>query len=267
MLRDITIGQYYQTGSVIHKLDPRVKLAATILYVISLFPFSTLPVYAIATVFLVMAVCVSKVPIRHIIKGLKTVMILVVMTGIMNIFLTKGENVLVDIYGVKITQAGLERAFYMVIRLIYLIIGSSLLTYTTTPNELTDAIEKSLKPLNKIKVPVHEFSIMISLALRFIPILVEEADKIIKAQSSRGADFEEGSFFVKIKNMVSIIVPLLISAIRRADDLALAMDSRCYNGGGGRTKLHPLKYKKKDVIGYVTVIVYFALVIIVGLML
>lgn len=266
MLRDITIGQYYPTGSIIHRLDPRVKLAATILYIISLFPFDTIAVYALATVYLVSVLLMSKVPFRYIIKGLKPVVLLIILTGCMNLFFTRGENVLISYWKITITMEGLNKAVFMVLRLIYLVIGSSLMTYTTTPNELTDGIEKALRPLNKIKLPVHEFALMMSLALRFIPILVEEADKIIKAQSSRGGDFEEGRFIERAKSMVSILIPLLVSAIQRAGDLAMAMDARCYHGGAGRTKLRPLKYKKKDIIAYIIILFVFILTIVIGIL-
>lgn len=266
MLRDITIGQYYPTGSVIHRLDPRVKLAATMLYIISLFPFSSVPVYAVATVYLVSILVLSRVPASYILKGLKPIVMLIILTGVMNLFLTKGEDVLISYGSITITMEGVKKALYMVIRLIFLVIGSSLMTYTTTPNELTDGIEKALKPLNKIKVPVHEFALMMSLALRFIPILIEEADKIIKAQSSRGADFEEGKLIDRAKNMIAILIPLLVSAMQRANDLAMAMDARCYHGGAGRTKMKPLRYNRQDIIAYLIVLVYFALVITIGIL-
>ena len=266
MLRDITIGQYYPTGSVIHKLDPRVKLAATILFIISLFPFDTIAVYALATVYLVSVLVMSKVPLKYIIKGLKPVVLLIVLTGLMNLLLTQGDNVIFEYWKFTITMEGVKKAFFMVLRLIYLVIGSSLMTYTTTPNELTDGIEKALRPLNKIKVPVHEFALMMSLALRFIPILIEEVDKIIKAQSSRGGNFEEGKFIDRAKSMIAILIPLRVSAIQRAGDLAMAMDARCYHGGMGRTKLRPLRYSGHDFIAYLIVAGMFALTIAAGVL-
>lgn len=266
MLRDITIGQYYPTGSVIHKLDPRVKLVATILFIISLFPFDTIAVYALATVYLASVLVMSKVPLKYIIKGLKPVVLLIVLTGLMNLLLTQGDDVIFEYWKFTITMEGAKKAFFMVLRLIYLVIGSSLMTYTTTPNELTDGIEKALRPLNKIKVPVHEFALMMSLALRFIPILIEEADKIIKAQSSRGGNFEEGKFIDRAKSMIAILIPLLVSAIQRAGDLAMAMDARCYHGGAGRTKLRPLRYSGHDFIAYLIVVGMFALTIAAGVL-
>lgn len=266
MLRDITIGQYYPSGSVIHRLDPRVKLAATVLFLISLFPFDTIAVYALATVYLVSVIVMSGVPVKYIVKGLKPVVLLIILTGCMNLIFTKGEDVLFTYWKITITLEGVRKAVFMVLRLIYLVIGSSLMTYTTTPNELTDGIEKALRPLNKLKIPVHEFALMMSLALRFIPILIEEADKIIKAQSSRGGNFEEGKFIDRAKSMISILIPLLVSAIKRANDLAMAMDARCYHGGAGRTKLRPLKYKKGDIIAYLIVLLVFVLTIIIGIL-
>lgn len=264
MLRDITIGQYYPAHSIIHKIDPRVKLAGTFLYIISLFLFDNPIGYAIATFYLVTVIVMSRVPFGYIMKGLKPVVFLIIFTAVLNLLFTADGNVLISFWKITITYEGITKACFMVLRLIYLIIGSSLMTFTTTPNQLTDGIEKALRPLNKIKIPVHEFALMMSLALRFIPILMEEADKIIKAQSSRGADFEEGSLFRRAKNLVSILVPLLVSATRRANDLALAMDARCYHGGEGRTKLKPLKYNKCDYISYGIILVYFGVIMLVG---
>ena len=264
MLRDITIGQYYPKKSIIHRLDPRVKLAGTFLYIISLFFIKNFLGYIPALIYITVALVLSGVPLRHILKGLKPVMLLIVLTGVINLFMTPGDDVLVTFLKLTITERGLKKAAFFVIRLLFLIISSSLLTYTTTPNQLTDGIEKAFKPLNKIKIPVHEFALIMSLALRFIPILVEEADKIIKAQSARGADFEEGKMLERIKSMASILVPLLVSAMRRADDLALAMDARCYHGGEGRTKMKPLLYMGRDYAGYAVICVYFVSSIIIG---
>lgn len=264
MLKEITIGKYYPAQSVIHKLDPRVKLAGTILYVISLFPYSTAEVYLIASLYLAVMIKISRIPVRYMLKGLKPVIILIAFTAIFNLFLTPGMDIVFSVGSLHITRSGIKKAVFMVLRLIYLIMGSSLLTYTTTPNHLTDGIEKALRPLNKVKVPVHEFALMMSLALRFIPILMEEAEKITKAQSARGADFEEGGFIKKAGNIISIIVPLLVSATRRAGDLALAMDARCYHGGSNRTKLKPLKYSLRDFVGYFIVIFYFVIIIVAG---
>lgn len=266
MLRDITIGQYYPADSVIHRLDPRVKLMATLLFVISLFTFRNIVGFIIATIFLITFIKLSKVPFGYMVKGLRAIMIILIITALFNLFLTPGET-LVEFWIFSITKEGLVSAVKMAIRLIYLILGTSVVTLTTTPNALTDGLEKSLGPLNKIKIPVHEIAMMMSIALRFIPILVEETDKIMKAQIARGADFESGNLIKKAKNMVPLLVPLFISAFRRANDLAMAMEARCYHGGSGRTKMKPLKYKKRDGIAYGVVLVYFAAMIIVRIVL
>ena len=258
MLRDITIGQYYPVDSVIHKLDPRVKLFGTMIYVISLFCIKGVVGFAVATLFMAGVITLSQVPFKFMVKGLKAIMILMLITALFNLFLTPGE-VLVSFWVLEITKEGLQNAILMTIRLTYLILGTSIMTLTTTPNQLTDGLEKSLRPLNKIKVPVHASAMMMSIALRFIPILIEETDKIMKAQMARGADFESGSMLKRVKNMIPLLVPLFVSAFRRADDLAMAMEARCYNGGAGRTKMKPLTYVKRDYIAYVVIIVYLLL--------
>lgn len=264
MIRDITIGQYYPANSKLHRLDPRVKIVCTLLYLISLFLFRSIAGYAVATLFLVAVIKISKVPFRFIVKGLKPIIMLLMITVIFNLFLTTGGDVLVKVWIFKITEEGLRTAVYMAIRLIYLIIGSSLMTFTTTPNALTDGIEKLLWPLQKIKVPVHEIAMMMSIALRFIPILLEETDKIMKAQIARGADLESGNIIQKAKSMIPILVPLFVSAFRRANDLAMAMEARCYRGGEGRTKMKPLVYKNRDYAAYGITLVYFVLAIVWG---
>ncbi len=256
MLRDITIGQYYPTGSVIHKLDPRVKLAGTFLFIISIFTFKNYPGYIVSLIYLGMVIFISKVPLKHILKGIKPIIFLMVFTAVIHLFFTSGDDILFEFYAVKITYAGLKKAVFIIVRLLFLITGSAIMTYTTTPNQLTEGIEKAFGPLNKAHIPVHEFALMMSIALRFIPILMEEADKIIKAQSSRGADFEEGNIIKRISGIVSILIPLLVSAMERAKDLALAMDARCYHGGEGRTKMKPLRYTAKDYISYGIILVY-----------
>ena len=264
MIRDITIGQYYPAKSVVHRLDPRVKLICTLLYLISLFLFSSIPGYLVATVFLVCVIHISKVPFSYIVKGLKPVIMLLMITVLFNLFLTRQGDVLFHAWIFTITEGGLRTAVYMAIRLVYLIIGSSLMTFTTTPNELTDGIEAVLHPLNKIHVPVHEIAMMMSIALRFIPILLEETDKIMKAQLARGADFESGNILQRAKSMVPILVPLFVSAFRRANDLAMAMEARCYRGGDGRTKMKPLRYKSRDYAAYIIVIAYVVAVVAIG---
>ena len=264
MIRDITIGQYYPAKSILHRLDPRVKLVCTLLYLVSLFLFRSVPGYIVATIFLAMIIKISTVPFSYIVRGLKPIVMLLMITVLFNLFLTRDGEVLFHAWIFTITEGGLITAVYMAIRLIYLIIGSSLMTFTTTPNELTDGIEALLHPLNRIHVPVHEVAMMMSIALRFIPILLEETDKIMKAQIARGADLESGNMIQKAKSMIPILVPLFVSAFRRSNDLAMAMEARCYRGGEGRTKMKPLHYQKRDYVAYIVVIVYLIAVVLIG---
>ncbi len=257
MLRDITLGQYYQTESVIHRLDPRVKLVGTILYIISLFLSGGVCGYLAAALFLAVVIKLSRVPFRYMVKGMKAIAFILLLTVVFNLFLTPGEP-LWQFWKLTITEEGLKISVLMAVRLTFLIIGSSLMTLTTTPNNLTDGMEKLMGPLKKIRVPVHEISMMMSIALRFIPILMEETDKIMKAQIARGADFESGNLVKKAKAMVPLLVPLFISAFRRANDLAMAMEARCYQGGGGRTKMKPLQYNKRDILAYGVLAIYIA---------
>ena len=261
MLRDITIGQYYPTGSVIHRMDPRVKLFGTLVFLISVFAYKGIIGFAIVTLFLAAVIGISKVPFRYMIKGLKAIMILMLITALFNLFLTPGE-VLLQIWKLKITKEGVLSAIRMAIRLTYLILGTSLMTLTTTPNQLTDGLEKALRPLAKLHVPVHEIAMMMSIALRFIPILVEETDKIMKAQMARGASFDEGNIIKKAKSLIPLLVPLFVSAFRRANDLAMAMEARCYCGGDGRTKMKPLRYQSLDYMAYMILILYLALLLV-----
>lgn len=262
MLRDITLGQYYPADSILHRLDPRVKFVGTIVYVVSLFLFHNWG-YLLGTVFLAVMIKLSKVPFKFITKGLKSIFVLLAITMVFNILFTPGE-VLVRIWKITITREGVAMACRMSVRLIFLMIGSSLMTLTTTPNQLTDALESLLGPLKKIHVPVHEISMIMSIALRFIPILLEETDKIMKAQIARGADLESGNIIQKAKSMIPILVPLFVSAFRRANDLAMAMEARCYRGGDGRTKMKPLIYKKRDYVTYGVMLLYLIVVIGVG---
>jgi len=250
MIRDITLGQYYPVKSVIHDLDPRVKIVCTLLFLISLFVQGNIVGYLIATLFLGSLIYASKVPLKYILKGLRPILLLLGMTVIFHLFLNRDGEILVKYGVIQITEGGLRLAVFMGARLVYLLIGSSLMTYTTTPNALTDGLEALLRPLNKIRVPVHEVAMMMSIALRFIPILLEETDKIMKAQIARGADLDTGNIFQRVKAMVPILVPLFVSAFRRANDLAMAMEARCYHGGEGRTKMKPLQYQMKDYLGY-----------------
>ena len=264
MIRDITIGQYYPVNSILHRLDPRTKIVCTIMYLVSLFLFDNIYGYLVAAVFLGMSICISKVPFRFIVKGLKPILMLLMITLVFNLFLTKTGNVLWEFWILKLTDDGIRTAGFMALRLIFLILGSSLMTFTTTPNALTDGIEKLLWPFRKIKLPVHEIAMMMSIALRFIPILLEETDKIMKAQIARGADFERGNIIQKAKAMIPILVPLFVSAFRRATDLAMAMEARCYRGGDGRTKMKPLVYKMRDYFAYAITILYVAATILIG---
>ncbi len=257
MLREITIGQYYPADSAIHKLDPRVKLVSTIVFIIALFSFRSIPSYVVATLFLAGAIRLSRVPFGYMVRGLKTILVLLLITVGFNLFLTPGTPIF-SVWKLTVTWEGLRQAAFMAVRLVYLILGSSLMTLTTTPNDLTDGLEKGLGPLKKIHVPVHEISMMMSIALRFIPILLDETDKIMKAQMARGADFESGGLIKRAKSLVPVLVPLFVSAFRRANDLAMAMEARGYRGGEGRTKMKPLVYQKRDYTAYLALLAYLA---------
>lgn len=263
MIRDITIGQYYQADSVLHRLDPRTKLVGTLVFIVSLFIANNWLGYLAGACYLAAEIRLSKVPFGFIVRGLKAVMILLLISVGFNLFLTKGETVLVHFWIITITWEGIRTAFFMATRLIFLIMGSSLMTLTTTPNQLTDGLETGLRGLKKIHVPVHEIAMMMSIALRFIPILVEETDKIMKAQMARGADFESGKLLERAKALIPILVPLFISAFRRATDLAMAMEARCYHGGEGRTKMKPLRYEKRDRIAYGIFVLYILFMILI----
>lgn len=261
MIRDITIGQYYPADSLIHKLDPRVKLFGTMLFLIAVFAFRGIAGFVLITVFLAGMIRLSRVPFSYMVKGLKAIWVLMAITAVFNLFLTNSPNIIWQWKWLHITEEGVQTAVKMIIRLIYLILGTSIMTLTTTPNELTDGLEKSLKPLQALRVPVHEISMMMAIALRFIPILIEETDKIMRAQMARGADFESGNLIRKAKAMIPLLVPLFVAAFRRANDLAMAMEARCYRGGAGRTKMKPLTYAKKDRIAYIILIVFLIAVI------
>ena len=262
MIRDITIGQYYQADSVIHRLDPRVKLMGTLIFVISLFLGSNIWLYLVVAAFLAIVIALSKIPLKFILKGLKAIVILIVISAAFNLFLTPGTP-LIKIWKLTITHEGLNTAVFMVIRLIFLIMGSSLMTLTTTPNNLTDGLEKGLGFLKYIKVPVHEIAMMMTIALRFIPTLLDETDKIMKAQQARGADFDTGNLIQKAKSLIPILVPLFISAFRRAEELAMAMEARCYHGDEHRTRMNVMTMKSSDYRAAVMVVAYA--VVIIGL--
>ena len=262
MIRDITIGQYYPADSLLHKLDPRVKLFATVMYVIALFCFKGILGLLLITGFLYAVIKVSKVPFKFMVRGLKAIVVLLLITSVFNLLGTPGDVVFWKWGSLQITDTGIINSVLMTIRLVYLILGTSLMTLTTTPNQLTNGLETALAPLNKMNVPVHSIAMMMSIALRFIPILIEETDKIMKAQMARGADFENGNLVQKAKAMVPLLVPLFVSAFRRAEDLAMAMEARCYNGGDGRTKMKPLKYEKYDYVAYGVVCAFLIIVIV-----
>ncbi len=263
MIRDITLGQYYHTDSVVHRLDPRVKLMATLVFICSLFVVNQAAGYLVAVLFLAVAIKLSNVPFRFMVRGMKSILFLLALTFLFNLFLTPGEAVF-SVWKLTVTKEGISIAVKMAVRLSLLIIGSSVMTLTTTPNNLTDGLEKSLRPLQKLHVPVHEIAMMMSIALRFIPILLEETDKIMKAQMARGASFDEGNLLERAKSMIPLLVPLFISAFRRANDLAMAMEARCYRGGDGRTKMKPLHYGKRDIAAYAVMFGYLAVCVVVG---
>ena len=249
MLKDITLGQYFPGDTVVHRLDPRTKLLMVIVYIVALFLAKWVVSYAVMLAFLVTAVALSRIRPRALFKGLKPLLFIIIFTAIINVFYTKGD-VLVQFWIFKITKEGIFNAVFMALRIMLLVAGTFMLTYTTSPISLTDGLESLLSPLKKIKLPVHELAMMMCIALRFIPTLIEETDKIMSAQKARGADFESGNLIARAKALVPILVPLFISAFRRADELATAMECRCYHGGEGRTRLHQLKYEKRDYIAF-----------------
>lgn len=262
MIKDITIGQYIPGESFIHKLDPRAKILISIIYIISLFIVNNFEGYIFIIAFTALSIIISKVPLRYIYKGLKPILILLIFTALINIFMTSGEVLLFQWKFIRIYREGLILAAFMIIRLTFLIIGTSLLTLTTSPIELTDGIEKLLNPFRKIGVPAHELAMMMTIALRFIPTLMDETDKIMKAQMARGADFESGNIFARAKNLIPLLVPLFISSFRRADELAMAMEARCYRGGEGRTRMKQLKFTSRDFIAGISTVLLIALCIL-----
>ena len=246
MLRDITLGQYFPGNSVVHLLDPRTKLVMLVVYIVALFLATGWISYGIMALFLLVVIWISTIPMKSILRGMKPLVLILVFTGILNLFFTTGETVWLDLGFATVTKEGFIRAVFMVVRILLLISGTFLLTYTTSPIALTDGLESLMGPLKKIRIPVHELSMMMCIALRFIPTLIEETDKIMSAQKARGADFETGSLIEKAKALVPILVPLFISAFRRADELATAMECRCYQGDQGRTKMKLLRFKRWD---------------------
>ena len=257
MIRDITIGQYYQAQSPIHRLDPRTKIIATLVYIVGLFVVKSFWGLGFTTLVLAAVIAVSRVPLSFILRGLKPIFIIILFTFVLNAFMYDGE-VLVKIWVLTITKEGLTQAVFMAARLVLLILGSSMMTLTTKPIELTDGIESLLSPLRKIGVPAHELAMMMSIALRFIPTLLEETDKIMKAQQARGADFETGNILRRAKSLMPILVPLFISAFR----MAMAMEARCYRGGDGRTRMKPMHFEKRDAAAAVLTAAFLAAVIL-----
>ena len=262
MLKDITLGQFFPGQSFVHRLDPRTKLIMLVVYIVALFTAVSWISYAVCFLFLALVIGISTIPVKAIVRGMKPLVFILVFTGILNLFFTGGETVLISVWKITITQEGLVRAILMVVRILMLISSTFLLTYTTSPIALTDGLESLLGPLKVIRVPVHELSMMMCIALRFIPTLIEETDKIMCAQKARGADFESGSLMQRVKALVPILVPLFISAFRRADELATAMECRCYQGGEGRTKMKLLRYTRNDLIAYFVGILLVAAVIV-----
>lgn len=255
-MRDITIGQFYNVDSPVHRLDPRVKIIFAMIFVVSLFlgknPFLFLIAFAVLAVY----IKISNVPLKFIFRGMKTLSLIILLSGLLNLFTVKGVNVVFEWGMIRITENGIHATIYTTLRLGFMIVGSSMMTYTTTPNSLTDGLEKMLGWMKKLGVPVHEFAMIMSIALRFVPVLVEELDKIMKAQMARGIDFNEGNLFVRLRKLIPILVPLIVSAMKRSEELAMAMDARCYHGGEGRTKMKPLVYQRRDYIAYALIFVY-----------
>ncbi|MDR1068320.1 MAG: energy-coupling factor transporter transmembrane protein EcfT [Clostridiales Family XIII bacterium] len=260
MIRDITIGQYYPGYSIIHKIDPRLKIFITFAYIASLFIINSFYGYILIAASIIAVIGVSKVPLKFIMRGLKPILIIILFTFVLNVFMTRGD-VLWQWKFLKITEEGLYNACYMALRIIFLIIGCSMLTFTTKPMKLTDGIESLLSPFRRFGLPAHELAMMMTIALRFIPTLLDETDKIMKAQQARGADFETGGLIKRGKAMIPLFVPLFVGAFRIAQDLAMAMEARCYRGGEGRTKLNPLKFRFRDAVAMAVTMLYLGAVI------
>lgn len=260
MLRDITLGQYYPGESLVHKLDARIKIIATVAFIAAVFIVDNFYGFVIIMAALAAVIGISKVPLRFILRGLKPVFVIILFTFVLNLFMIRGE-VLWSLGFLHITKQGLHTAVFLAIRLIFLIIGSSMLTLTTRPISLTDGIEKLLNPLKRFKVPAHELAMMMTIALRFIPTLMEETDKIMKAQQARGADFESGNLMRRIKALIPILVPLFISAFRIASDLAMAMEARCYRGDHGRTRMNAMKIQKRDIAAVALTLFFLAVTV------
>ena len=250
MLKDITLGQFFPGKTIVHRLDPRTKLVLLILYMVALFCAKWFVSYALVLVFLITATALGRIPLKSMTRGLKPMLVFIILTALLNLIYNREGRLLFEWKFIHIYSKGVETAFFMVLRIMMLICGTFLLTYTTSPIALTDALESLLSPLKLIKVPVHELSMMMCIALRFIPTLIEETDKIMSAQKARGADFETGSLVRRAKALIPILVPLFVSAFRRADELATAMECRCYHGGKGRTRLKVLRFSARDFVAF-----------------
>ena len=260
MLKDVTLGQFFPGQTPIHKLDPRTKLVLVIVYIVALFLAKWFVSYAAIAAFLALVIAMSQIRLKVVLKNLKPLLFIIILTALLNLFYGQGEPI-AQFWIFKITKSGIQNAVFMVLRISLLVAGTFMLTYTTSPIALTDGLESLLSPLKKLHAPVHELSMMMSIALRFIPTLIEETEKIISAQKARGADFDSGNLIQRAKAMIPILVPLFISAFRRANDLAMAMEARCYHGGDNRTQMKPLKYKKRDHIAYLILFAYLAVAI------
>ncbi len=262
MLKDITLGQYFPGNSLVHRADPRTKILVAFIYIVSIFLVSHPIFYLVTLVYLYLVIKNCGVPLKLILKGLKPLKFILILTFVLNLFFSSGSNIIFSFYFIKITREGLFLAIHFCVRLVLLILGTSILTLTTSPVSLSDGLELMMRPLKKFKFPVHELAMMMTIALRFIPTLMEETDKIMKAQMSRGADFETGNIFQRAKAMVPLLVPLFVSAFRRANDLAMAMEARCYHGGEGRTRFRVLKYTKDDTVCIIATLIYLVLIVI-----
>ena len=264
MLSDITLGQYFPGNSVIHRMDPRMKLILTIVYIVGVFMVGNLPGYAIALLFLYLIVRLSGIKFSYLVKGVKPLRFIIIFTFLLNLFFVQGETPLLSLGFFTLTVEAVENAIFFALRLVFLVMGTSVLTLTTSPVQLTDGLERLLKPLSRFHFPSHELAMMMTIALRFIPTLLEETDKIKKAQMARGADFESGNLIDRAKAMIPLLVPLFVSAFKRANDLAMAMEARCYRGGDHRTRLRELKYTKLDLYGALAMAAYMAVIIVEG---
>ncbi|MCB2290267.1 energy-coupling factor transporter transmembrane protein EcfT [Clostridium sp. CS001] len=261
MIKDITIGQYIPGESFVHKLDPRLKILISLLFIIDLFLVNNFNGYLFVLIFIVVTILIAKLPFKYVYKGLKPIFAIVLITAVLNIFMTNGEHLVFQIGFIKVYREGLITAAFMIVRLVFLIIGTSVLTLTTSPIELTDGIENLLNPFKRIGIPAHELAMMMTIALRFIPTLMDETDKIMKAQMARGADFESGNLVKRAKSLIPILVPLFISSFRRADELAMAMESRCYKGGEGRTRMKELNITRRDYLASLVFALLFVITI------